>query len=92
MSDQQTGLRQRRMLELSRAISRTIAEYAHANPAELRVDDGDALNALLHTIVELLAHTSSFNRDIALRILGPEVAREVERCALHYAQPESRRQ
>jgi hypothetical protein len=82
MNDQQ--VRQRRQTELSRALMRAIAQYANTNP---RVDDGVVFNALMHTLVELLAHTSGFNRDNALRLFGPEVARKVERCSLHYAQP-----
>ena len=79
MNDQQ--VRQRRQTELSRALMRAIAQYADAN-TNPRVDDGVVFNALMHTLVELLAHTSGFNRDN-----GPEVARKVERCSLHYAQP-----
>jgi hypothetical protein len=84
MNDQQ--IRQRRQTELSRALMRAIAQYADAN-TNPRVDDGVVFNALMHTLVELLAHTSGFNRDNALRLFGPEVARKVERCSLHYAQP-----
>ena len=39
---------------------RAIAEYAD----DPKTDDGDVFNTLMHTIIELLAHTSSFNRDV----------------------------
>lgn len=82
MSDQ-LKIRQRRQAELSGIIMRAVAEYCDAN-ANPRVDDADVFNALMNIIVELMAHTSSFNRAQSLRLFGPEVARAVEECSLHY--------
>jgi hypothetical protein len=86
MNDQQ--IRQRRQTELSKILMRAFAQYVDANiNAVPKVDDGDVFDALMTAIIELLAFTSEYNRVHSLRLFGSEVAREVERCSLHYARP-----
>ena len=84
--DQQTTMTRVRQTELSRTIMLAIGRHVEATH-EIEFNDGDVFSALMYVLVELLAHTSSPNRDSALRLLGPEIARAVEQCSLHYARP-----
>jgi hypothetical protein len=87
VTDQQI-IRERHQAELSKILMRAIAQYADDNVDAIpKVDDGDVFGALMNNIIELLAFTSEYNRAQSLRLFGPEVSREVERCSLHYARP-----
>ncbi len=83
----QQELRQQRLEDLSCVIMGAVTEYADSNVGP-RVDDADVFNALMDVIVKLMAHTSEYNRALALRLFGPEVAQQIEDCRLHYSKPE----